>query len=133
MVRARALSLSASILSFLSSCITGHPQWANAYRAMALRLPFDPVLRCVASTAQWLLAAGMSAAIATGYAFPPFVPLLAGLSIFPSACLKAPFAAPILFSPIPGRHLLSWGRWLIPTPAGPGVAGPDHGRVDAGR
>jgi hypothetical protein len=69
--------------SFLSSHYRPSGSLGNAYRAMALLFAI-PTLFYVAS--HQLLSgyslAGMSAAIATGYAFLPFV-LLAGLSIFP--------------------------------------------------
>ena len=86
----------------------------NAYRAMALLFAI-PTLFYVAS--HQLLSgyslAGMSAAIATGYAFLPFV-LLAGLSIFPLSLFEsALFAAPILLAQFLAG-MLSWGAldWL---------------------
>jgi diguanylate cyclase (GGDEF)-like protein len=61
--------------------------------------------------------AGMSAAIATGYAFLPFV-LLAGLSIFPLSLFEsALFAAPILLAQFLAG-MLSWGALDWPTFAG---------------
>lgn len=90
----------------------------NAYRAMALLFAI-PTVFYVASH-QLLIGyslAGMSAAIATGYAFLPFV-LLAGLSIFPLSLIEsALFAAPILLAQFLAG-VLNWGVMDWPTFAG---------------
>lgn len=80
----------------------------DAYRAMALLFAI-PTVFYVAS--HQLLAghplAGLSAAIATGYAFLPFV-LLAGLAIFPLTFLEnVLIASPILFA----QALSGYMRW----------------------
>lgn len=80
----------------------------DAYRAMALLFAI-PTVFYVAS--HQLLSghhlAGLSAAIATGYAFLPFV-LLAGLSIFPLTFLEnLLIASPILFA----QALSGYMRW----------------------
>ncbi|MBI2306419.1 MAG: diguanylate cyclase [Rhodocyclales bacterium] len=80
----------------------------DAYRAMALLFAI-PTVFYVAS--HQLLAghhlAGLSAAIATGYAFLPFV-LLAGLAIFPLTFLENVLvASPILFA----QALSGYMRW----------------------
>lgn len=91
---------------------------SNAYHAMALLFAIPSVFY-VAS--HHLLSgyslAGMSAAIATGYAFLPFV-LLAGLSIFPLSLVESViFAAPILLAQFLSG-VLSWGSMDWPSFAG---------------
>jgi diguanylate cyclase (GGDEF)-like protein len=114
-----ALRFSASIAFIL---VVGHYRpsgsLGNAYRAMALLFAI-PTLFYVAS--HQLLSgyslAGASAAIATGYAFLPFV-LLAGLSIFPLSLVEsALFAAPILLAQFLAG-VLSWRVMDWPTFAG---------------
>ena len=114
-----ALRFSASI-AFVLVVVHYRPSGSlgNAYRAMALLFAI-PTLFYVAS--HQLLSgyslAGMSAAIATGYAFLPFV-LLAGLSIFPLSLFEsALFAAPILLAQFLAG-MLSWGALDWPTFAG---------------
>ncbi len=114
-----ALRFSASI-AFILVVVHYRPSGSlgNAYRAMALLFAI-PTLFYVAS--YQLLSgyslAGMSAAIATGYAFLPFV-LLAGLSIFPLSLFEsALFAAPILLAQFLAG-MLNWGALDWPTFAG---------------
>ena len=118
-----ALRFSASI-AFILVVVHYRPSGSlgNAYRAMALLFAI-PTLFYVAS--YQLLSgyslAGMSAAIATGYAFLPFV-LLAGLSIFPLSLFEsALFAAPILLAQFLAGMLNWGGRWTgrrLPVPSG---------------
>lgn len=91
---------------------------ANAYQALAL-LFVVPTLFYVAS--HQLLSgtelAGLSAAIATGYAFLPFV-LLAGLSIFPLSFIESVIiASPILLAQALSA-LLNWSAMDWPSFAG---------------
>ncbi|MFC5300709.1 sensor domain-containing diguanylate cyclase [Azospira restricta] len=104
-----ALRLSASF-AFALVVVGYRPSGSlpDAYRAMALLFAI-PTVFYVAS--HQLLAghqlAGLSAAIATGYAFLPFV-LLAGLAIFPLTFLEnLLIASPILFA----QALSGYMRW----------------------
>lgn len=91
---------------------------SNAYQALAL-LFIVPTLFYVAS--HQLLSgtelAGLSAAIATGYAFLPFV-LLAGLAIFPLSFIESlVIASPILLAQALSA-LLNWSAMDWPSFAG---------------
>ena len=93
----------------------------NAYHALAL-LFIVPTLFYVAS--HQLLSgtelAGLSAAIATGYAFLPFV-LLAGLAIFPLSLIESVIIASRSCSLRRFLHCSTGVRWIghrLPVPSG---------------
>lgn len=114
-----ALRVSAS-LAFFAIVVGYRPagRMGDAYRAIGLLFAV-PTVFYVAS--HQMLAgmqlSGLSSAIATGYAFLPFV-LLAGLSIFPLTLLESLMVA----SPILCAHLLS-GYLNWPTLEWPSFAG----------
>ena len=114
-----ALRVSASIAFFsIVLCYKPAGRMGDAYRAIGLLFAV-PTLFYVAS--HQMLAgmqlSGLSSAIATGYAFLPFV-LLAGLSIFPLTLLESLMVS----SPILVAHLLS-GYLNWPTLEWPSYAG----------
>jgi diguanylate cyclase (GGDEF)-like protein len=90
----------------------------NAYRAMALLFVIPTVFYVVShQILSGYQLADFSAAIATGYAFLPFV-LLAGLSIFPLSLLEGIMvASPILFAQALSG-LLNWSAMNWPSFAG---------------
>lgn len=91
----------------------------DAYRAMALLFAIPTVFYLVSHqllSGQPL--SGLSAAIATGYAFLPFV-LLAGLAIFPLSFIEnAIIASPILVAQAFSDYFLRWAALDWPSYAG---------------